>query len=146
MYQELSRWETRLQQFKWIRGFREGIWFNAMAFLWIKIWAGDKSKLGSFMLTKHEAPSHDDVIKWKHFSRYWPFVWEIHWSPVNSPHKGEWRGALMFSFICARMNGWVNNHEAGDLRRHRAHYDITVMVLIWFLYLCTTEYECFTCI
>ena len=30
---------------------------------------------------------HDDVIKWKHFPRYWPFVWGIHRSPVNSPHK-----------------------------------------------------------
>ena len=42
---------------------------------------------------------HDDVIKWKHFPRYWPFVRGIHWSPVNSPHKGQWRGALMFSFL-----------------------------------------------
>ena len=41
---------------------------------------------------------HDDVIKWKHFPRYWPFVWGIHRSPVNSPHKGQWRGALMFFF------------------------------------------------
>ena len=45
---------------------------------------------------------HDDVIKWK-------------------------RGTLMFSLICVWTNGWVNNREAGDLRRHRAHYDVTVM-------------------
>ena len=45
----------------------------------------------------------------------------------NSPHKGQWRGALMFSLICARINGWVNNGEAGDLRRNRAHYDVIVM-------------------
>ena len=44
--------------------------------------------------------THDDVIEWKHFSRYWPFVWGIHQSPVNSPHKGQWRGAWMFSLIC----------------------------------------------
>ena len=69
---------------------------------------------------------HDDVIKWKHFPRYWPFVRGIHRSPVNSPHKGQWRGALMFSLICARINDWVNNREAGDLRRRRAHYDATV--------------------
>ena len=62
-------------------------------------------------------------------SRYWPFVRGIHRSPVNSPHKGQWRGALMFSLICTRINGWVNNDEAGDLRRHRAHYDVTVMPL-----------------
>ena len=69
--------------------------------------------------------SLDDVIKWKHFPRYWPFVRGIHRVPVNSPHKGQWRGALMFSLICAWIHGWVNNHEAGDLRRHHAHYDVT---------------------
>ena len=47
--------------------------------------------------------------------------------PVNSPHKGQWRGALMFSFICVWINGWANNREAGDLRRYRAHYDVIVM-------------------
>ena len=47
----------------------------------------------------------------------------------NSLHKGQWRGALIFSLICARINGWVNIDEAGDLRRHRAHCDVTVMVL-----------------
>ena len=67
--------------------------------------------------------THDDVIKWKHFPRYWPFVREIHRSPVNSPHKGQWRGALKFSLICAWINAWVNNGEAGDLRRYRAHYN-----------------------
>ena len=70
---------------------------------------------------------HDDVIKWKHFPRYWPFVRGIHRSPVNSAHKGQWRGALMFTLICARINGWVNNRKAGDLRRLRAHYDVIVM-------------------
>ena len=70
---------------------------------------------------------HDDVIKWKQFPRYWPFVRGIHRSPVNSPHKGQWRGSLMFSLICAQINGWVNNREAGDLRRHPAHCDVIVM-------------------
>ena len=68
--------------------------------------------------------SHDDVINWKHFPRNWPFV--------NSPHKGQWRGALMFSLICVWINDWVNNREAGDLRRYRAHYDVIVM--IWMLW------------
>ena len=70
---------------------------------------------------------HDDVIKWKHFPRNWPFVRGIYLSPVNSPHKGQWRGALVFPLICVWINGWVNNREAGDLRRNRAHYDVTVM-------------------
>ena len=51
--------------------------------------------------------------------------------PVNSPHKGQWRGALMFSLICTWINAWVNNPEAGDLRRHRAHYDVIAM-MTWF--------------
>ena len=66
-------------------------------------------------------PGQDDVIKWKHFPRYWPFARGI---PRT---KGQWRGALMFSLICARINDWVNNREAGDLRHHRAHYDVIVM-------------------
>ena len=57
---------------------------------------------------------HDDVIKRKHFPRYWTFVRGIHRSPVNSPHKGQWRQ-------------WVNNREAGDLRRNPALYDVIVM-------------------
>ena len=68
---------------------------------------------------------------WRHqmetFPRYWPFVRGIHRWPVNSSNKGQWRRALMFSLICAWMNGWVNNHEAGDLRRHLTHYDVIVM-------------------
>ena len=74
--------------------------------------------------------AHDAVIKWKHFPRYWPFVLGIHRWPVNFPHKGQWRGALMFSLICVWLNGWVNNREAGDLRRHRAHYNIIVMRIV----------------
>ena len=67
---------------------------------------------------------------WRHqmktFPRYWPPVRGILRSPGNSPHKGQWLGALMLSFICAWINGWVNNREVGDLRHHRAHYDVIV--------------------
>ena len=70
---------------------------------------------------------HNDVIKWKRFLRYWPFVQGIHRWPVNSLHKGQWRGALMFSLICTWIYGWVNNGEAGDLRHHHAHCDGIVM-------------------
>ena len=66
---------------------------------------------------------------WRHqmetFRCCWPFVRGIHRSPVNSPYKGQWRRALMFSLMCTR----INNGEAGDLRRHHAHYDVTVMRL-----------------
>ena len=53
-------------------------------------------------------------------------------SPVTGefPHKGQWRGALMFSLIWAWLNDWANNREAGDLRRHRTHYDVVVMHVV----------------
>ena len=75
------------------------------------------------------------LTRWRHqmeaFPRYWPFVRGIHRSSVNSPHKGQWRGALMFSLmfssICAWLNAWVNNREAGDLRRRRTHWYVIEM-------------------
>ena len=62
------------------------------------------------------------------FPLYWSFVRGIHRSPVDSPHKGQWRGALMFSFI---TNGWADFRDAGDLRRHDAHYDVIAMAKCW---------------
>ena len=80
------------------------------------------------------SPTETVVTWWRHqmehFPRYWPFVRGIHRSPVNNPHKDQWLGALMCSFICASINGWVNTREAGDLRCHRAHYDIIVMTRV----------------
>ena len=74
---------------------------------------------------------------WRHqmetFPCYWPLVRGIHWSPVNSPHKGQWHGDLMFSLIGAWINAWVNNREAADFRRHRTHNDVIVM---WPNFLC----------
>ena len=64
------------------------------------------------------------------FAWYWPFVPGIHRSPVNSPHKDQWRGALVFSLICAWIISWVNNREAGDLRRYLAHCDVSVSIYL----------------
>ena len=86
------------------------------------------------------ASSNDDVVKCKQFPCYWPFVRGIHWSPVNSPHKGQRCGALMFSLICAWTNGWANHRDIGDLRRHHTHYDVTVMTNH------DIEYTCQTCL
>ena len=73
-----------------------------------------------------ESP-HDDFIKWQNFPRYWPFARWIHRSPMDSSHKGQWRGVLMFSLIYAWTNGWANNRDADDLRRHRVNFDVTVL-------------------
>ena len=61
---------------------------------------------------------------------YWPFVWGIHQSPLDSPHKGQWCGGLMFYLICAWTNSWANNWGAGDLRCNLAHYEVTVMLQV----------------
>ena len=72
---------------------------------------------------------HDDIIQWRHFPHYWSFVLGIHRSLVNSPHKGQWHGAVIFSLICTWINSWVNNCEAGVLRCHHTLFDVTVMIL-----------------
>ena len=80
----------------------------------------------------------DDIIKWKHFPRYWYFVVGIHRSPVNSPQKDRWCGALMFSLIYACTNDWVNIRDTGGLNRHRAHYGVTV-IFVCLLYEYTAQ-------
>ena len=92
---------------------------NLKVFSWFVM--PDTLKKTPTQLTQTPTPHslHDDVIKRKHFPRNWPLVWGIHRSPVNSPHKGQWRGAFMFSLICVWIKDWVNNREAGDLRRYR---------------------------
>ena len=57
-----------------------------------------------------------------------PLCGEFTGKPVISPHKGQWRGALVFSLICDWINGWVKNCEAGDIRRHQTYYDVIVII------------------
>ena len=82
---------------------------------------------GSFMRRIYQwLPSHDDVIKWKHFPRYWPFVRGIHRSPVNSPHKRPVTRSFAV-FFDLRMNkrlskqswGWWFETLSRPLWRHR---------------------------
>ena len=109
--------------------------------LWCFLWSEPKQTFGD--LRSHHAHYDAIVMGWlekpalmslwwrhkmEHFTCYWPFVRGIHRWTVNSPHKGRWRGALIFSLTYAWTNGWVNNREADDLRRHRAHYIVIVMV------------------
>ena len=78
--------------------------------------------------------THDDVIKWKHFPRNWPFVRGIHRFPVNSPHKDQWRGALMFFFyLCLNKRlskqswGWWFETLSRSLWRHRNERHVTII-------------------
>ena len=73
--------------------------------------------------------AHDDVIKWKYFLHYWPFVRGFtghRWIPRTKTRDAE---LWCFFRSVPWIDGWVNSHEAGDLRRHRAHYDVIVMKL-----------------
>ena len=78
--------------------------------------------------SNHSWWRHQMVKFWLLALGYWPFVMGIHRWPVGSPHKDQWSGALMFSFICAGTNGWANSRDAGDMIRHGTHYDVTVMI------------------
>ena len=103
-------------------------WYSLISkniLMWLDIcWCYDEYKSDTLYKS---LDYHGYLIKWKHFPRYWPFVRGIHRSPVNSSHKGQWRWGFMFPLICVWMNYWVNNCEAGDLRCHHHHYDITVI-------------------
>ena len=68
----------------------------------------------------------DDVSKWKHFPRYWPFAKGIHRSPVDSPYQGPWHGAFFFLYV-PEQTVEQTIETPGDLGHHRAHYDVTAM-------------------
>ena len=93
---------------------------GAVAFIWGQFYKRYPS---------HQSLNHDDVIKWKHFPCYWPSVRGIHRSPVTGEFPSQRPVTRTFGvfFICVWINSCVNNREAGDVRRYRAHYDITVM-------------------
>ena len=54
------------------------------------------------------------IIKWKHFLCYWLFFRGIHRWLVDSPPKGQWHQALMFSLKCS-WNSWANNQDVSNL-------------------------------
>ena len=93
--------------------------------------------LGPEILTYFKASNlstiwfHIEFMKWKYFPLYWPSVRGIHRWSVNFPHKGQWRGALTFSLICAWAKDRVNHRDVSDLIRHRAHYDVTVIFITY---------------
>ena len=94
------------------------------------------SQLRSEMPRTHPAMSQQAPSWWRHQMEtfYALLALCVGNSPVNCPHKGQWRGALMFSLICAWSKGWVKNRDCGDLRRHRAHYDVTVRSHCWLVW------------
>ena len=108
--------------------------FNAVRGLWPEKRFSNTYYMTTIFHEWYEEPPHRRGWHWwRHqmeiFSALLDLCAGIHRSPVNSLHKGQWRGALIFSLICVWINGWVNNREAGDLRRYRVHCDVIVMHL-----------------
>ena len=105
---------------------------------WLFCFAVDSCRLILLSIVSFRAPAmaqrqfydrpsvHNDVIKWKHFPRYWTFVRGHRWISLTKASDAE---LWCFSLICAWISAWVNNREAGDLGRHCAHY--VVIVLQW---------------
>ena len=91
-----------------------------------------QESLQTFNTACHITGDHGDVIKWKHFPRYWPFVRGNHRPPVNSPHKGP----VTRSFDDLRLNKrlskqsksrwfetqacslWRHNNDLGPMRSY----------------------------
>ena len=115
--------------------------FSSMVRAWISLcdsWTKSVTTKQRIMKTPNNLGRVDKKHDWYHWIPWWRHQMETFsallalcvgnsLSPVNSPRKGLWRGALILSLICAWINGWVNDRKAGGLRRHRVHYDATVM-------------------
>ena len=71
---------------------------------------------------------NNDVMICYNFPSYRPLLRGIHWSPMDSLHKGQWRGALIYSLMCPLRTGWTSIGVAGELRRHG---DVHVTSVWW---------------
>ena len=97
-------------------------------------WRNTNATFGGWTLIDDQFPK-PDTVAWYRCNTWWRHQMETFSALLaicagfNRGHKGQWRGALMFSLICVWIKGWVNNRDAGDLRRYRTHYDVTVMRL-----------------
>ena len=80
-------------------------------------------------ITSLDCTHHDDVIKWKNFPPYWPFVREIYRSQEIPRTRTGDAERFYLTFV------WANNRDVGDLRRHRAHYDVTVMITSFHMFI-----------
>ena len=78
---------------------RSALWLQML--LTMPCWFGHGCPKSHFILYVYHITVHDDIIKWNHFPRCWPFLRGIRRPPVNSPHKGQWLRALMFSLWSA---------------------------------------------
>ena len=87
-FSRASIWQLSVQQFRQNDDISVSVWWHWLVYSWQPPMPPMTTKL-----------VHDDVIKMKHFQRYYPFVRGNHRSAVGSPHKSQWRGAFEVNFL-----------------------------------------------
>ena len=101
-------------------------------------WSFDCYKLQSVFSVSNSTFSHGLLAACLSIHPWWRHQMETFSALLaicagNSPVSGEFpaQRPVTWSFyvFCTRINGWVNNWEAGDLRRIRPHYDVTVIII-----------------
>ena len=121
-----------MRYINWLAPGRGGLWYLVKLFSLLKqmlALLGHNELIGFWLVEIYMMTSSNGNI----FRITGHFSHRIHRSPVYSPHKGQWRGALMFSLICVWINSWVNNCEAGDLRCYRVDYDVIAMIIMFYI-------------
>ena len=123
--------------FKWLRIFACIVTFICIFFakltdfVWVPLLILLKPFIANALRSQHMC--HDDVIKWKHFRVTGPACGEFTghwWIPCTKPS-----GAELCCFLGSRLNIRLSKQRwAGDLIRHRVHYDVTVMPFTCFLF------------
>ena len=104
--------------------------------------AGRSYQIPQICLVERKLTYFDYNYKWwchqmETVSALLALVRGIHQSAADSPHKGHW--ALMLSLICAWTNCWANNRDVSDLRHHHAHYNVTAMKWLLYLWCCFSK-------
>ena len=124
----INHWPAR----SYVHSLIQLIYFFHLPYVFVHVYVSPVASLSLclWLSLSFSIPSFS-ALWWRHQMEallcHWPFVRGIHRWPVDSPHKCQWRGALLFSMMCAWTNGWANNRDAGDLGCHIAHCDVTVM-------------------
>ena len=116
------------------------------------VWRSSQIYNRNFFINKTVSSLWIEVQIWRYIWRSWwrhqmenfprncHFVRGILRLPVNFPHKGQWRGTLVFSLICGWTNGCANGRDSGNLEPHLAHYDVALMCFVYLMSLFPTSF------
>ena len=120
-----------VEVWEWIRNFIPNLTWHVITYPWgARIWKFQQSTMQSIPRELYERSINGNIFRVTGYLCGWVGGWGCVGvcGVCGGVPQSQWRGALMYSLICACINGWVNNREAGDLRRHRTHYDVSVIL------------------